>query len=129
MSKNQFGYVPHADMPEPLYLGPLSQRNLDALYVYKMTAGSFSLALITAFEKADGNNKAKLLDTFPWLFVIREDMIAEAETWWEEYNDENRVCETCDGDGSYLDGHYADPNSREVTCPDCDTQDPDTRDR
>ena len=116
-------------MPVPLYLGPLSQRNLDALYVYKVTAGSFARALITAFEKADGNNKVKLLDTFPWLFRLRDDMIAEAETWWEEYNEENRVCETCDGDGSYLDGHYADPNSREVTCPDCDTHDPDTRDR
>ena len=129
MTEMQLGYIPHENMPVNLYLGPMSQRNYDALWDYQKTAGSFASSIIQAFWNADGNNRIKLLDAFPWLFVLREDMIAEAETWWEEYEEENKVCETCDGNGSYLDGHYADPNSREVTCPDCDTYDPDTRDR
>lgn len=129
MTEQQLGYVPHEAMPVHLYMGPMSQRNYDALWVYQKTAGSFSSALIQAFWNADGNNRIKLLETFPWLFVLRDDMIAEAETWWDEHAEETAVCETCDGNGSYLSGHYADPNSYEVTCPDCDTYDPDTRDR
>lgn len=129
MTEKQLGYTPHEQMPVNLYLGPMSQRNYDALDKYQSTAGSFASALINAFWLADGNNRMKLLDAFPWLFVLREDMIAEAEAWWENHNEENKVCETCDGNGSYLSGHYADPNSYEISCPDCDTYDPDTRDR
>jgi hypothetical protein len=129
MTEQQLGYVPHEDMPLYLYLGPMSQQNYDALFKYQQTAGSFASALIQAFWNADGNNRIKLLDAFPWLFVLREDMITDAELWWQQYEEENKVCSTCDGNGSYLTGHYADPDSFEVTCPDCDTRDPDTRDR
>jgi hypothetical protein len=129
MTEQQLGYVPHEDMPLYLYMGPMSQQNYDALFEYQKTAGSFASALIGAFWNADGNNRIKLLDAFPWLFVLREDMITDAELWWEQYEEENKVCSTCNGNGSYLSGHYADPDSYEVTCPDCDTHDPDTRDR
>ena len=129
MTIEQLGYTPHPDMPVHLYMGPMSQQNYDALFEYQKTAGSFASALIQAFWNADGNNRIKLLDAFPWLFVLREDMITDAELWWEQHEEENKVCSTCDGNGSYLTGHYADPNSYEVPCPDCDTHDPDTRDR
>jgi len=129
MTEQQLGYMPHTKMPVNLYMGPMSQRNLDALHQFQKSASTFECALIRAWWCADGNNRIKLLDAFPWLFVLREDMIAEAETWWEEHAEETAVCETCDGNGSYLSGHYADPNSYEITCPDCDTHDPDTRDR
>ena len=129
MTEQQLGYVPHEDMPIHLYMGPMSQQNYDALWEYQKTASPYERALIQAFWNAGGNNRIKLLEAFPWLFVLREDMITDAELWWEQHEEENRVCSTCDGNGSYLSGHYADPDSYEVTCPDCDTYDPDTRDR
>lgn len=47
-----------------------------------------------------------------------------------EYIDEDdEVCETCDGEGEIRHGHYADPNAWTERCPDCDKHDPDTRDR
>ena len=88
MTEQQLGYVPHEDMPLYLYMGPLSQQNYDALFKYQQTAGSFASALIQAFWNADGNNRIKLLDAFPWLFVLREDMITDAELWWEQYEQE-----------------------------------------
>ena len=84
MTEWKLAYMPHEDMPVDLYLGPMSQRNYDALRAYQKTADSFSSALIEAFWNADGNNRLILLDAFPWLFILREDMIAEAEAWWEE---------------------------------------------
>ena len=127
MTQERLGYVPHENMPIHLYMGPMSQRNLDALHIYSKTAGSFSSALIKAFWNADGNNRIKLLDAFPWLFVLRSEFIADAEAWWDDHAEETAVCETCNGNGFLISGHYADPNSFEVNCPDCDTQDPDAR--
>ena len=129
MTEKQLGYKPHPDMPVDLFLGPMSTPNHEALARMRPSASTFERAIIDAWWVASTNNAEKLMHSFPWLFVLREDMITDAELWWEEYEEENKVCSTCDGNGSYLSGHYADPNSYEVTCPDCDTHDPDTRDR
>ena len=44
-------------------------------------------------------------------------------------HEDEHTCETCDGEGEVRHGHYADPNSWKERCPDCDTHDPDNRDR
>jgi len=44
-----------------------TQENFNKLDALRRTEGSFGLAIIDAFFKADGGNRATLVAAFPWL--------------------------------------------------------------
>jgi hypothetical protein len=120
-------YDKHEDLPDWVNYKWDSDRNYNMLHEFRKSACTFEVALIDLFFKSSWNNKRKAIAAWPWLWMNRKDCVAVANKLW--HGESTDVCERCNGRGWIPDGPDFDADSWPLNCPDCDTHDPDTRDR